>query len=128
MSSHGTDVVENPRVYTPSRWVILEHPGGVHTVLGGWSGGYLDGYSWRRSTAIQRAVEATDTLPTGKSITTWEIHNLSGSIYKVAEGGYGTTSMTAALLGEMVPYGVRALTEPEMYEFLESVGGNSDST
>ena len=45
-------------MYTPDNWVIVKitRPEGiVHKVLAGWSGGYLDGDSWRMNSGIVRA-------------------------------------------------------------------------
>ena len=44
------------RVYSPDRWVIvkLDHKeNSTYKVLGGWSGGYLDGDSWRLNSGIE---------------------------------------------------------------------------
>lgn len=115
----------NARVYTPDRWVILRHPEGAHTVLGGWGGGYLHGASWRRSTAIQRATAITEELHTGKLRTGWTLDNASGSVYEVWNGGYGTTSMTAGLAAEGAEHGIAVLHKDEAIEFLESLSSQS---
>ena len=46
---------------TPDCWVILEYPDPIHPgnpphqkILSGWSGGYLDGDSWRLSSPIKK--------------------------------------------------------------------------
>lgn len=115
----------NDRVYTPDKWVILRHAGGEHTILGGWGGGYLHGASWRRSTTMMKVEEITDRAYGDKRIKYWRVHNASGSVYEVAEGGYGTTSMTAAILDMLAGEGVYALTEPEMYEYMDSLTSQS---
>lgn len=115
----------NDRVYTPDKWVILRHAGGEHTILGGWGGGYLHGASWRRSTPMLKAEELTDRAYGDKRIKYWRVHNASGSVYEVAEGGYGTTSMTATILDMLAGEGVYALTEPEMYEHMDSLTSQS---
>ena len=62
--------------YIPDAWVVLEFTskefGTIQKVLGGWSGGYLDGDSWRLSSGIT-GIEETD--------TEWIFTNTSGSIY-----------------------------------------------
>lgn len=45
--------------YVPDRWVLMEIPGSTgptYHVFCGWVGGYLDGDTWRRSTAIESIV------------------------------------------------------------------------
>lgn len=113
------------RTYHPNKWVILRHPEGDHTVLGGWGGGYLHGQSWRRSSSIQSAEEHTAEGYGGKSLKYWKVCNHSGSVYILAEGGYGTTSMTSSILVRMEGKGVRALSEPEMYEYMDSLTSQS---
>ena len=64
-------------MYTPDCWVIVEidHEGVIyHKVLAGWSGGYLDGDSWRMNSGIN-GVEVDGDY--------YLIHGYSGSIYKV---------------------------------------------
>lgn len=42
-------------MYTPDNWVIIEIPTEeetIYKVLAGWSGGYLDGDSWRINSGI----------------------------------------------------------------------------
>ena len=77
--------------YVPDKWVVLYHPEhDVHTILAGWSGGYLDGDSWRRSTALKYVVEHDEY---------YEVHNESGSVYECNKNAYGTTGLTAQILG-----------------------------
>ena len=45
--------------YAPDRWVVLKLPAG-YKVLGGWTGGYLDGSSWRLNSGITRVEEKVD--------------------------------------------------------------------
>ena len=62
--------------YIPDAWVVLEiTPTGAdpeQKVLAGWSGGYIDGDSWRLSSGIA-STEETD--------TEWIFTNYIGSIY-----------------------------------------------
>lgn len=70
-------------VYSPDCWVLMKIPfeeGPEVKVLGGWSGGYLDGDSWRLSSGVKSVTEDDDY---------WVILNNSGSTYrchKEAEG------------------------------------------
>lgn len=51
-------------VHRPNKWVILDmsfHGDQMYRILGGWSGGYLDGDSWRLgSPVVDFRVEADD--------------------------------------------------------------------
>lgn len=78
------------RRYVPDKWVVLYHPEhDVHTILGGWGGGYHHGDSWRRSTPIQHVVEHDEF---------YEVHNESGSVYECNKHSYGTNGITSQVL------------------------------
>ena len=51
----GGDAVSG-HIYTPDNWVVIKINGPTphYRVLGGWSGGYLDGDSWRMNSGIVR--------------------------------------------------------------------------
>jgi len=60
--------------YTPDNWLLFRLPNGKnYKVLGGWSGGYLDGDCWRLNSGV-------------KAITGdggyWYFKGFSGSVYK----------------------------------------------
>lgn len=68
--------------YLPDNWVVLKinHKGKtLYKVLAGWSGGYLDGDSWRMNSGITR-VEDHETY--------YSFYGYSGSVYKVWKGQY----------------------------------------
>ena len=73
--------------YTPHHWVILnitsdtEPP--VRKVFAGWTGGYLDGDSWKASSGITSITEYEDC---------YLIDNHSGSRYICYKTAYGMTS------------------------------------
>lgn len=86
--------------YSPDRWLILkvtDNKKGKTTrgalfhyrVFGMWSGGYLDGDSWRLNSGITRAQEFDDF---------WEFHGSSGSVYRCWKEAYGTTAYGASVL------------------------------
>ena len=75
-------------MYKPDRWVVLKLPAG-NKVLGGWSGGYLDGDSWRLNSGIKEA----HTEDNGLFFFTGH----SGSVYKCHRDGYGLNAITAAV-------------------------------
>lgn len=67
--------------YTPDSWVVVKIVGdedNLHKVVGGWSGGYLDGDSWRMNSGIERVENGGDV---------WLVHGYSGSVYKLRKGG-----------------------------------------
>lgn len=49
-------------MYTPDNWVIIKITGSDphYRVLAGWSGGYLDGDSWRMNSGITDVTEDED--------------------------------------------------------------------
>jgi hypothetical protein len=61
--------------YTPDNWVIFKLKGDDphYRVLGGWSGGYLDGDSWRMNSGIIRVDDADGH---------WLFYGSSGSVYR----------------------------------------------
>ncbi len=62
---------------TPDNWVVLkidtDSNGVLYKVLAGWSGGYLDGDSWRLNSGITKCVKEGEYFL---------FHGESGSIYK----------------------------------------------
>ncbi|MDX1372415.1 MAG: hypothetical protein R3321_08085, partial [Nitrososphaeraceae archaeon] len=64
------------RIYNPDKWAIIQiesNEGTYYRILGGWSGGYLDGDSWRLSSAIELVEEDGEF---------YLMKNISGSTYK----------------------------------------------
>jgi len=47
-------------MYNPDNWVVIKMNGDDphYRVLAGWSGGYLDGDSWRMNSGITRVEDA----------------------------------------------------------------------
>jgi hypothetical protein len=71
--------------YNPDNWVIMKFPhrvgsGYYYKVLAGWSGGYLDGDSWRINSGISK-VEYKDKC--------FYFYGETGSCYICHEDGYG---------------------------------------
>lgn len=68
--------------YTPDNWVIVRFNGDKphYRVLGGWSGGYLHGSSWRMNSGITECIEEDDH---------WLFIGSSGSAYACHKGAYG---------------------------------------
>lgn len=67
--------------YTPDNWVVLKFDGDDphYRVLGGLSGGYLTGDSWRLNSGIVKAVFDGDY---------WRFYGSSGSCYKCYVDSY----------------------------------------
>ena len=68
--------------YSPDNWVIIEIKGDDphYRVLAGWSGGYLDGDSWRMNSGITGYEFDGDY---------WHFRGSSGSVYKCYVDSYG---------------------------------------
>lgn len=75
------------RNYYPDSWVILEIKGDDphYRVLGGWSGGYLHGDSWRLNSGITRHEFDGDY---------WYFYGSSGSCYLCYLDSYGLRKST----------------------------------
>lgn len=62
--------------YRPDNWIVLKLQSHEHSVvykiLAGWSGGYLDGDSWKLNSGITK-IEEDDTH--------YHVHGYSGSVY-----------------------------------------------
>ena len=72
-------------MYTPDRWVVFtfkDSEKNLYKVLGGWSGGYLDGDYWRINSGIKSVEEDGDF---------YLFHGYSGSTYKCHKKCYGLT-------------------------------------
>jgi len=83
--------------YLPDNWVVLKIKegkldSGFYKVLAGWSGGYLDGDSWRMNSGITR-VEDHETY--------YSFYGYSGSVYKVWKGHYGLRMNNAGVYNQL---------------------------
>lgn len=81
--------------YTPDTWVILEVQNDDKTfykVLGGWSGGYLDGSSWRINSGITEVKEFDDH---------YKFYGSSGSCYRCVKGMYRLSMATSGVWQEL---------------------------
>lgn len=89
-------------MYTPDKWVILkildENNNTIFKVLAGWTGGYLEGQSWKINSGI------TEVSFDGNF---YEFKGYSGSVYRCSKNGYGTNNMTADILHKI-------LNQPEL--------------
>lgn len=83
--------------YSPDRWVMLQltnTDGATHyRIFGSWSGGYLDGDSWKLNSGVE-TVSITDNI--------YSFEGTSGSVYKCHKRGYGTTGYGAGVLSGLI--------------------------
>lgn len=81
--------------YKPDSWAVIKMTYKDETfykILGGWSGGYLDGNSWRLSSIIEKCVHDNDKL---------HFYGSSGSVYSVNPGHYGLRMATVGIWDQM---------------------------
>jgi len=80
--------------YTPANWVILRIAGDDphYRVLGGWSGSYLTGDSWRLNSGIVKSEFDGDY---------WRFWGASGSCYKCYADNYGLKMNNAPAYNQM---------------------------
>lgn len=95
--------------YRPDKWTIVYMGEDVYKVLGGWSGGYLDGDEWRLSSGLKRIEEKGDY---------YLMHNHSGSIYECHKNGEGMTILSCSIYSKIQGLGdeVKIVTVEEFNE------------
>jgi len=84
--------------YYPHNWVVLKLKADkgadpIYKVLAGWSGGYLDGDSWRMNSGITSVVEENKSF---------EFYGESGSCYVCRKGDYRLTMANAGIYNKLV--------------------------
>jgi|TARA_Y100000034_G_scaffold113340_1_gene148252 endonuclease YncB( thermonuclease family) len=81
-------------MYTPDNWVIfrVNDDDPYYKILAGWSGGYLDGDSWRVNSGIARVTEDDDYC---------YFHGYSGSTYKCHKNSEQLRINTLGIWGQM---------------------------
>ena len=96
--------------YNPDSWVVLRmtHKDQIiYKVLGGWSGSYVDGSSWRLNSGTTKAEYDI-------SNDVWRFHGSSGSVYIVDPDNYGVRMATANIWNTM------KTTYPDNVELLDN--------
>ena len=83
--------------YNPDNWVVLKIKPGkgmfpFYKVLAGWSGGYLDGSSWRMNSGITLVFDREDEI---------HFHGYSGSNYICHKETYGLRMSTAGIYNKL---------------------------
>lgn len=76
--------MEKTYTYSPDKWLLIKIGGTDphYRVFGSWSGGYLDGDSWRMNSGIT-SVEEDENY--------YYFHGNTGSIYRCHKEMYGAT-------------------------------------
>lgn len=115
--------------YRPDSWVIVEifdpsetATGPLYKVLGGWSGGYLDGSSWRLNSGITRV--ETRNSPGDfdrENNTSYLFHGYSGSVYTCKHQSYGLRMSNAGAAKTLSDLGCKILSLEEALEVIDSL-------
>ena len=89
--------------YNPDNWVVVKCPSDGHMrVLGGWSGGFTQGNSWRMNSGITR-VEGADEH--------WFFYGSSGSVYRCNKRTYMLKMNNASVWGQLKELGWELMDE-----------------
>ena len=100
--------------HRPNRWCIIRMAN-IHRIFGSWSGGYLDGDSWRCNSGIKKVEDHG---------TVWHVWGEnSESMYILSKSSYGTTAYGAgvlAFMGAQEDIGITVLSEEEAIDLLNS--------
>lgn len=102
--------------YNPDAWVLVKitdpKSGEQHVrVCAGWSGGYLDGDSWKLSSGVVK-VEQTNS-------DYYDFHNHSGSVYHCHKKSEGLRMCNGGIYNRVVAeLGAEDITVDELNEWL----------
>ena len=94
---------------TPDRWILVEQ-GDLHKIFASFTGGYLDGDSWRLNSGIYGTPEIDGDY--------FIFNGYSGSVYRCHKDAYGTTAYGAFVLSDLSDRGLKPLKGYE--EYMES--------
>jgi len=96
--------------YYPDSWVVVKvKDTGVYKVLAGWSGGYLDGDSWRMNSGITSVADAGDY---------WRFYGASGSCYVLHKKGHAMRMSIAGTYNQIKDH-VELLDKDTAWESLD---------
>lgn len=110
-----------PRTYNPDKWTIIGD-GENFKVFGNWSGGYLDGDSWRLSSGLERI----ETDPENENY--YLMHNYSGSIYRCHKNMMGMNGYGSAIYAGWKEHDKEGkLKTWTVEEFNEATSGNTNN-
>lgn len=85
--------------YVPDCWTVIRinhHGDTIYKILAGWSGGYLNGSSWRLNSGVTKVEEDGDWLLFSGS---------SGSLYRCGKHSYGLRMSTAPIWARLQDIG-----------------------
>lgn len=83
------------REYKPDKWAVIKltkNDKNIYRILGSWSGGYLDGDSWRLSSGVNMITENDDCFI---------FNNQSGSRYICNKKSYGMNIVTSNIFEQL---------------------------
>jgi len=84
-------------MYNPDKWLVVKITGNdlppVHKVFACWSGGYLDGDSWKLNSGITKVTDKDDFF---------FFDGYSGSTYACRKGMYGANGYGYGVLADMI--------------------------
>ena len=107
--------------YTPDSWVVLKivnEGETLYKVLAGWSGGYLDGDSWRMNSGITKAIIG------GKHVI---FEGASGSQYRCHRDGYGLTMANGGVYNQLKEkFGDAIELMPEDTEWMDLINDTTN--
>lgn len=93
----------------PNKWVLLEFEQG-YKVFGSWSGGYLDGCSWRLNSGIKKVTRDSDLVT---------FHGYSGSKYVCHMHSYGIAGIgNVSVVKTFEDLGAEVLREEEAMRYI----------
>ena len=85
----------------PHNWIVVKLPEDKgYKVVGGWSGGYLDGDSWRVNSGITKIIDKEDH---------YLIHGASGSVYKCYKNSEIVRQNIVGILKQLTELGCKAV-------------------
>tara|TARA_R100000951_G_C2536348_1_gene147968 strand:- start:87 stop:407 length:321 start_codon:yes stop_codon:yes gene_type:complete len=100
--------------YKPDSWVIIKLPSNYgYKVLGGWSGGYLYGDSWRLNSGITRIEREGEY---------YMIHGYSSSVYCCHSSRYTLSITTASIADSLKKQGAEVMDDREDWTQLLAEG------
>lgn len=100
-------------MYRPNKWLMfrVESDDPHYRIFGTWSGGYLDGDSWRLNSGIKH-VRVDDNL--------FHFEGHSGSVYQCNRSSYGSTAYGVGVITTF-PDKMQLLTEREAFDVISEM-------
>lgn len=105
--------------HNPDRWCVMKYSTGDVAILSGWSGGYLQGDQWRRSSKVEMVSEFEDHF----------MVQTQSSEYILRKNAIGMTGLMMNIAGqanlhqEVIGYTCEFITEEEdAFPILRAIG------